>query len=198
MPDIIKTDRTFIALACIDSKIRQVKHDLCDILKDWKDEKIYEYDPNEVPFELPVQSINPTIIGFTLWVPKVKQSGCVFMPNHMAGWSSITHILATKYSHQCEKIRVSTQNGEYPICEFIHVKCATERIVRSMKDDPRWEFLDRGPALEFEELENYERRYVKHRFHESLLVKYLYKLGWDLKSDSFWKTTEPYYILTKK
>jgi hypothetical protein len=197
MPDKIKTDRLFIAFTCFESNIEKVCNDLRIILDEPNFGEIYKHDPRELPLKFPEQEYNPKTMGFSLWVPKTISNGCVFMPTLMDGWSSVTHIMANKYSHKCAKIRVSSRKDDYPICEFIYFCGDQKRIVRSMKDDPRGEFLEQGPPLKFEDVESYKKRFVKDKFSEDLLIRYLAQLGWDLKSESFWETDDSYYVMKK-
>ena len=108
-------------------------------------------------------------------------------------WEFVDHI-ATKYRHDCLSIRVSSTMEEYPICELQYYEHGKEkRFIRSMKDEPKWEFYQKGKQLTFEKPDHYNKRRIKDRFNEELLLEYLHALGWDIRKNTFWETEKPYY-----
>jgi hypothetical protein len=197
MPDIIIRNRDFIALTCINSKSLDVCRDIEDLFhKSGNDKNILELDPQNSSFELPDQPYTPYSgeMGFILWEPKNTPDKCAFMATFEDGWATLIHNIGINYKHECLNIRISKITVTYPICEFLYYQSGVEkRFIRSMKDDPRWEFYQKGESLSFEKLNYYNKRRIKDRFTEKLLLEYMNILGWDISENKFWDTEKPYY-----
>ena len=193
MPDTILKNRNFISLTCMNSPITSVCKDIEDLLfKHSFKLKIIKVDPQNTILEMPYQNQNK--IGFILWEPKNTNIGCAFMVTIQDGWYTLIYNIATKYRHDCLSIRVSSTMEEYPICELQYYEHGKEkRFIRSMKDEPKWEFYQKGKQLTFEKPDHYNKRRIKDRFNEELLLEYLHALGWDIRKNTFWETEKPYY-----
>ena len=132
---------------------------------------------------------NPTYRMFLIWEPSNNPGVSVFSSNLKDGWYTFVNILSTKYFLDSASIRLSPSDDEYPICEFLtYTKGKRSRIVRVMKDDPRWEFYEEGKVYNFEEVENYTRRLKRQRFTQEMLTRYMKNLGWDIEDKDFYKT----------
>ena len=193
MPDTILKNRNFVSLTCINSPIASVCKDIEDILnKHGFKLKVIMMNPHKTSFTLPDQQQSKS--GFVLWEPKNADTRCAFMATIYDGWYTLIRNIATKYKHDCSSIRVSSMAMEYPICELqCYVNGDHRRLIRIMKDGPRWDFFTMGTPLSFEKTENYKKRRIKDRFTEELLLEYLLIQGWDIKGNNFWETSKPYY-----
>jgi hypothetical protein len=121
-----------------------------------------------------------------LYAPKSAPDTTVLLSNLSDGWQTLAHGLAT--STPGRHVSIRSISGEYPLHEM-HVWSdgRSIRCVRAMKD-PRWDFFERGPRLEFEDSELYHERLVRRRLGRATLVRYLNALGWDAAQDGFWES----------
>ncbi|MCP3933559.1 MAG: hypothetical protein GY705_31210 [Bacteroidetes bacterium] len=194
MPEIILKNFDFVALTCINSRKSIVCDDIKDLLSKHKfRQKILKMTPQNSSIKLPAQPYSEKQ-GFILWEPKNMPGRCAFMATLSDGWATLIHNMGMTYKHECLKIRISKATVLYPICELLYYKSGTERrFIRSMKDEPRWEFYQKGKPLSFEKVDNYNKRRIKDRFTEELLLEYLLSIGWNLREELFWQTEKPYY-----
>jgi hypothetical protein len=194
MPEIIAKNRDFIALTCIKSSAFSVCTSIKDLLaKHNYPQRIVEVAPQSSSFELPAQPYNGKR-GFILWEPKNANDRCAFMATFLDGWATLIHNMGTTYEHECLKIRISSATVTYPICELLYYIGGKEkRLIRSMKDEPRWDFYQKGEPFQFEKLDYYNKRRIKDRFTEELLLEYMLVMGWNLRDETFWKTESPYF-----
>ena len=181
-------------MTCINSSAFSVCNSIKDLLAQHNYPKsIVEVNPQKSSFELPAQPHSGKQ-GFILWEPKNATGRSAFMATFSDGWATLIHNMGTTYKHDCLKIRISSVTAIYPICELFYYEGGEEkRLIRSMKDEPRWEFYQKGAPLQFEKLDYYKKRRIKDRFSEELLLEYLLMMGWNIRDEIFWKTEIPYY-----
>lgn len=129
------------------------------------------------PFHPPVSRPDATMLacGY-FWAPSSKPNGTALVAN-----CSLAYNLAVRCSHRVIEIRVSPSLDEWPICELaLYEHGELRRFVRAFRDDPSWEFYQRGEPLDFEDLEAYTRQRIRDRFTPEMLRSYCASLGWDI------------------
>jgi hypothetical protein len=67
-----------------------------------------------------------------------------------------------------------------------------------MREDPSWEFYQRGELRSFEDPANYKKRRIADRLNREILLTYLGKLGWDLANPKFWTSQHPAVYIDEK
>jgi hypothetical protein len=89
------------------------------------------------------------------------------------------------------EIRATAANSSWPVFTFVHYEKGIERrCVQVLKDDPKWQFFQRGAPLEFENTEMYSAHRIKDRLTAESIVRYLSALGYDLGNPAFWQSDE--------
>ena len=124
-----------------------------------------------------------------LYAPNSAPDTTVLLTNLSDGWQTLANSLATRTPGRHVAIRSIA--GEYPLhAMHVWLNGRSGRYVRAMKD-PRWDFFEQGPRLEFEDSALYEERLIRRRLGRATLVQYLIALGWDVTQDGFFKSSRP-------
>jgi len=132
---------------------------------------------------------NPAHRMFLIWEPLSSPGTSVFSPNVEDGWHTLVHILSTKYFCDSASVRLSSPKSICPICELsTYANGHAERLVRVMKDEPKWEFYETGKPYDFEDVGIYKKRIKRQRFTQEMLSKYMKNLGWDIDAQDFFRT----------
>jgi len=179
--------RSFVAFACIDADLTSVKETVdralspgFDIEQRWSD------------FSLPDQLYNPPSNKGTFWTPASAPDKTAFMANLTDGWHSLCHILGTDGGLRTLYVRASTTQEKWPVTDFEYYQDGLSiRYVRAMKEDPRWEFFQKGQPLAEENLQRYRARRIRDRLTEQDVADIATKLGWPISKADFWKSTQP-------
>jgi hypothetical protein len=135
--------------------------------------------PQESVVALPEAQYNPSVRIVHLWEPTCRQGTTVLRANIEDGWPTLTRAVAQRHAWNYVKVRVGDPWDTWPICEFewcLHGE--TQRFVRVMRDDPRWQFWTTGDQLPFEKINSYQRRRIRDRFSSEMLWSYVGALGW--------------------
>ncbi len=187
-------NRDFIAVTCINSGIDHLKIDIERILA--------KYDISElslIDFKLPEQPYNSPNKAVTIWEPSVKKNSTMLMANFSDGWFTLVQILGTKYQHELYRLRLSKPESKWPVYSMTYFKNGSEvRVIQSLKDEPRWQFFERGEVLSFENPEYYKKRRIKDRFNKEILLEYLSEAGWDLHNNKMWNPINIGYLITMR
>lgn len=128
-----------------------------------------------------------------IWNPKGKDY-CAFVSNCTDGFNAFVHYLnhhrhinATGYSALNDK--------DYPFYHFFRYELdGLRRYVRTMKDDPRWEFYQKGEPFEFEDVSRCSRRLKRERLDRDMVIEYMRQMGYDLEDPLFYETDECYLV----
>lgn len=129
---------------------------------------------------------------FVLYEPVAPTSCTVMVTNLADGWNSLAWLISKEHPSRQLQIRSSRKDDEYPVHELqIVSRGQEERLVRVMRDSDRWEFFERGPRRDFEDIEGYSARLVRKRLDRPKIVSYLHALGWDVESADFWRSERP-------
>jgi hypothetical protein len=187
--------REVLSFTCFWTTERQLSTAISDVLSGPRGCPHTVEHPTASVMPLP-QYYNPKHLEVSLWSPPCDAAGTVFFPNLEDGWASLVRCVLADFQFRGVSVRVSPLSVASPICEFLlHGKRGTERIVRSMRDDPSWKFFADGPVQPFERVEEYRARLIKKRFTADMLCEYMSALGWPITSPAFW--TPPRATVTK-
>jgi len=175
----------------VDAPLAKVRSAVLNQLKsfDNREVRLESIEISEKAF--PVQVYNISRMSVLLFQPEAKAGGTVFFPNLQDGWHSLVHGLGKQEQLKCVSVRSSSDDTEWPIRELaIYENGRMSRLVRVMRDDPRWEFFESGDRLAFEDEASYETRLIRKRLPLSLLIEYCNSLGWPVDKGSFWMSDE--------
>jgi hypothetical protein len=121
------------------------------------------------------------------------------MPSVQSGDYFVVEYANSRFKLPAAAIRATTPNVEWPVNEFICYEGGTRRrVVRAMRDSPRWDFYSDGEVLPCEALESYGRRRVRDRLTREDLLSYLEAWGAPVRSDEFWRSSEPAFTLLRR
>jgi len=182
----------FFPLTILDSPLETVELELKEILTTWQKDSKIEFGPVDL------DKINPPpmiIAGgahlpkFLIWEPKNNPNSTAFFSNYQDGLNSLIHVWNQRYGKRAVSIRLSNDS----ICDYPHheinVKTTEneERVVYTHVAS-KWEFFQTGPVQEFEDTENYKAKKIKDRLNNDIVNKYLYKLGFKIWEEDFYKS----------
>jgi hypothetical protein len=184
-------DRSFIAFSCFAHPVAETTGGVEEVLRSFSaDRNVVSSRLAPESLRIPEQAHNQACQAVTVWEPKATPGSTMLVANLTDGWSSLVHTTATRFSLTCAMVRVSLPHDPWPIVELAYLLGGAERrFLRVMKDDPRWQFFERGDPLPFEEPSYYARRRIRDRLPRDLLFKYLTMLGWDPTDAGLWQST---------
>jgi len=132
---------------------------------------------------------SPSDLPMILWSPKCAPELTAFMPQVSSGDYFVLEYACKRFGYATASVRSTPQTAEWPINEFIARDGEKrQRIVRAMKDSPRWEFYAEGESLPFEVQSNYTARLVRDRFQRGALLTYLEQWGAPVRRAEFWQS----------
>lgn len=186
----IHPPQDLIVLQIFDASAKEVAGVIgSEVLADWPG--VTHRDVEDRSVMLPVAEYNPRTTLVHVWEPAGHPGSTVVRASIQDGWPSLRYAAVRRHAWSSVKIRVSGGADAWPICELNYVERGQEcRFLRAMKDDPRWQFLERGDPLSFEETTAYLRRRIRDRFTPEMLWSYVALLGWDSSPDALWKATQ--------
>jgi hypothetical protein len=126
-----------------------------------------------------------------LWSPACAPELTAFMPQVGSGDYFVIEYACRRFGFAGTAVRSSTQADESPVNEFItYASNQQQRVVRAMKDSPRWDFYTEGEPLHFEDPNAYAARYVRDRFQREALLGYLAHWGAPVSDAGFWTSRQ--------
>ena len=130
-----------------------------------------------------------------LFSTRKGQQSSALVVNLEDGYRSLAIGLATRL--KCLQIQLLSTaiDAYYPRHSFeMWQDGESRRIVRSLKDDNKWEFFERGDPQSFERIELYKEKLIKSRVTRPLLTEYARTLGWSFDDFTAVSTTNPAFI----
>lgn len=192
----------YLIFTCIKENVVVVKEELCLLLSsitkfpiNWKithpilnTKKIYFPTPPEG---------GRHYMDLIIWEPLNNIGTTIFFVNYLDGWNSLIELYSKKFNRTCVQVGISDYDLLFPMYKFSYYQGLKKRVILSYKDDKAWKFIQEGDILSFEEIEFYKKRNIKDRLPNSLIIKYLYIIGWDISSKEFWETNNTVYNFTR-
>jgi hypothetical protein len=133
-----------------------------------------------------------------LWSPACAPELTAFMPQTSSGDYFVTEYACRRFGFAGIAVRSSTQEDEWPLNEFIAYESNQQRrVVRVMKDSPRWDFYTAGEPLPFEDPGAYTARRVRDRFQREALLGCLAHWGAPVCDPRFWSSGRPALTLQR-
>lgn len=146
-------------------------------------------EKTELAFPEQPYHAGPNHLPMILWSPECASELTAFMPQVSSGDYFVLEYACKRFGYSATSARSTSQTVEWPINEFIaRSGKEKQRIVRAMKDTPRWEFYENGEALPFEAQSNYAARLIRDRFQREALLTYLEHWGAPVRKAEFWKS----------
>jgi len=133
-----------------------------------------------------------------LFEPASSRGTTALFTNLEDGWVTMCNLLAGRVPGEHVHVR-SCIDKDYPASSMEVWDGGTSvRYVQSLREDPSWEFYQKGELRSFEDPANYKKRRIADRLNREILLTYLAKLGWDLTSPEFWKSQRSAVYLEEK
>jgi len=116
---------------------------------------------------------NPT--SFMIWNNESDPDKTFFLSNAQDGMSNLTRIITKKIKGDSIKVKLSTDEEEYPMNSMRKMVSGVEvRYIHAMKDS-KWVFFEKGTPSDYENLDLYKKRRVKDKFNIEIIMDYLNK-----------------------
>ena len=124
-----------------------------------------------------------------LWSPACAPELTAFMPRVSSGDHFVVEYACRRFGFAGVAVRSSAREDESPVNEFIAYESnQRRRVVRAMKDSPRWNFYTEGEALPFEDASAYTARRVRDRLPRESLLGYLAQWGAPVCDPRVWSS----------
>lgn len=122
--------------------------------------------------------------------PSPIPSSLIFISTLYDGWDSLLYCIANFTSSSYTTIRII--DADEPLREFRHYShTKNQRIIRSSKENSRWDFFQHGTPLSLEETDHYTSRKISNRLPATLLHSYAKKLDANYLLENFFTTDKP-------
>jgi hypothetical protein len=134
-----------------------------------------------------------------LWSPACAVELTAFMPHVGSGDYFVLEYACRRFGYPGVSVRSTTQEVDWPINEFVTYQGGAEqRVVRVMKDSPRWNFFQRGEPLPFEAQTPYAAKRVRDRFQREALLAYVEAWGAPVGRTEFWQSDQDAISLVRR
>lgn len=154
----------------------------------------------QTAFVFPEQpnSASETDTPMILWSPVNSPNLTAFMPQMKSSDYFVIAYATSSFHFSAATIRTSVDTEEWPINEFIvYENGVRRRIVRAMRDSPRWEFFADGEPLPYEDVTRYARRRIRDRFVREDVLNALESWGAPVRHPAFWQTAVPAFTFSR-
>lgn len=182
----------FFPLTILESPLEVAQEEIKSIVENWWGDKRIYSDDVDLDKINPPPEITPGGAHFTkilLWEPKNNEGKTALFVNLLDAYNSLIHVWNDKYGKQAITLKLSNDSiCDYPHHEInIKTENKEERIIYTHVES-KWEFFQIGPIQEFENLDHYKSRKIKDRLNNEIVNAYLSSLGYEIGSDSFYKS----------
>ncbi|MBE7451251.1 MAG: hypothetical protein HS111_20860 [Kofleriaceae bacterium] len=114
------------------------------------------------------------------------------MANLEDGWVTLVNVLAERLPGEHLLLR-SSEDANYPVADLeVWVDGDSVRYVGALKEDPSWEFNQRGEPRPYEDQTQYSKRRIRDRFNRAVAVATLERAGWSIASEGFWQSNQAF------
>ncbi len=163
---------------------------LCTKLKEtFSTKTIFDWDSNIGPFNIKnVFEGEQTISGapkrrIAIWSLKDEPDKSVFLSNYADGCQTVINASLPE-SIDMIRISVSKYNVEN-FNKFEFRRNSKTRVILAYLNYDKWEFIEQGDIVSFENKEYYSRRLKKDRLNYEIINEYLEANGWYLNDEAF-------------
>ncbi len=146
-----------------------------------------EFDWREAYTDVPEKGWRPLVC--ILWEPQNRVGHTVFMSNSSDGMSFSVSKVSKFSSHLWCHVSI----GDHPSlpwkgASFRYYLQETRReIALGNNERGKWDFVETGSPLPFEEPERYNQRLVRDRLNRGTIYRYLAALGYEAEDEDFWR-----------
>jgi hypothetical protein len=183
-------DYEFLVITLFNASLEKMLRAIQEILHEPTGKYIIEKRPLELDwvYQNRPPSGGAHLTKALLFEPESLPDKTVKIANLQDGWMTMCNLLANKIQGQHLRA-ITSVDKDYPVTSFDVLNNGKSiRYVRAFREDPSWEFYERGERQFFEEPLNYKKRLVRDRLNREILFSYLAKLGWDLTDPLFWRS----------
>ncbi|RUR66846.1 hypothetical protein EJP67_07175 [Variovorax guangxiensis] len=167
-----------------------VRAPLSEVARAFDDYPSMRVKVSATPFVFPSQSYSGEGSTMLLWTPEAAPHLTAFMP-HAASSDYFFRSYCAQFLFEVAEVRSTSQQAEDQINSFeVDADGKPRRMVRAMKDE-RWEFLQEGSPLAFEQMERYASRLVRDRLTRDMVLDYLEAWGTPVRDEAFWRAGMP-------
>ncbi|MCA9674804.1 MAG: hypothetical protein H6709_06670 [Kofleriaceae bacterium] len=115
-----------------------------------------------------------------------RRDGVVMLTNQQDGWFTLCNVLARRLDGCHLRLASSNLPGSQVQSLTVWDDRAEIRHVHVLQDDARWDFMQSGTPLPWENVEKYRSRAKRDRLSREMLIGYANALGWPIDADGFW------------
>lgn len=127
------------------------------------------------------------------FIPKDCKDKTIMISNYSDGWITLGNIISNESNTFNYNFRLSKDENLINSLTYWN-NGQNQRVVYTMKD-PQWIFYEQGIPLWFEDINNYQKRYIKNRLNYEILISYCEKMGIEILNEDFFKSDkEAVYI----
>jgi hypothetical protein len=179
-------DREFFNLGVLNAPIEQVARAFAALPKPFLSHPTPLIFPDQ-PYH--AKEGDPPLV---LWSPLCAPETTAFMPHVSSGDYFVAMYASEQFGFSLVEVRSTS-----PECAADHInEFATydgigrkpRRFIRTMSDDPKWNFYTEGEPLAFENLSVYKARRIRDRFNREMLLSYMEHWGAPVRSPNFWRS----------
>lgn len=124
------------------------------------------------------------IMRFQIVLFSAREGITVYVCNLADGWSSLYENLVKASAFDAYFFRATlAEQAEYKVFEMeMWRRGVLARQVRALQEEGRWDFLNKGDPLPFEDVERYKKRQVSARLDRRLIENYSEAAGYKISS----------------
>ena len=133
-----------------------------------------------------------------LFEPAAARGTAAMVANLEDGWLTMVNVLAQRVAGEHLLIRTD-EAKEFPMTDLeVWSGGSSVRYVGALKEDPSWEFNQRGEPREFEDVATYSKRRIRDRLNRDLLVELVRRAGWSIDHSGFWESERPAFYVVER
>lgn len=123
-----------------------------------------------------------------IWQPNNNNAYSVFITNMSDGWPTLLNCYQEIYKSEILFITMTIKSVDFePMNCFEYFKGRRHRLIQVSRDN-RWQFIEEGKALGFENEEYYKRKKIANRLDKEIIIEYLKSNGIEIDNAIFWSS----------
>jgi hypothetical protein len=133
-----------------------------------------------------------------IFEPSNAPGRTAMLTNLEDGWMTLVNVLAQRLPGEHLLLRTSVDEV-YSVTDLeVWHNGSSARYVGALKEDPSWEFNQRGTPRSYEDQAQYEKRRIRDRFNREVAVATLRRAGWAIDEPGFWRAKGPAFYAFEK
>jgi hypothetical protein len=124
--------------------------------------------------------------------PRGREDVTVVFSDLTDGWITLTYWMTKHAPCQAWVFRAARPTVEWPLLGYEHIDSGeSKRVVQLIRDDPRWEFYQRGHPVPEEDTSRFTAKPKKARLRYEDVLDLAERLGYPVRSPAFWTSSKP-------